>query len=242
MSALTLDLFAGAVDDVERTQYQVLAGLQKVRNAFSNNRIYPHLAHLINLYRSLETVLEQSEQFRTPWTGRMKGIDLENQTVQYEWPDLDRDQIASVEALIQWALPKIQEAIEEGKAIYEFVEDNLEVETVGIVPSYVQEGYLMVPNREQSKLHVLRYTLSIYREDDERYRTLKTVLCKTLPQQGADRSPSTIKMELIEERRDLPNPATYFFQTDLAFPFEETLLPIVKRRFLRQLASETGTA
>jgi len=242
MRALTLDLFAGAVHDVERTQYQVLAGLQKVRNAFSNNRIYPHLGHLIKLYRSLQTVLEQSEQFRTPEAGRVTGVDLENKTVRYDWPDLDGDQMASVESLIHWSLPRIQETIEEGKAIYEFVEDNLEVETVGIVPSYVQEGYLMVPDREQSLLHVMRYTLSIYRDDGERYRTLKTEVCKTVRQHGADRSPSSIKLELVEERRDLPNPATYFFQTDLAFPFEATLLPIVKRRFLRQLASETGEA
>lgn len=242
MHALTLDLFSGAVRDIERTQYQVLAGLQNIRTAFSNNRIYPHLGHLINLYRSLQTVLEQSEQFRTSQTGRMTGVDLEHQTVQYEWPELDSDQMASVETLIHWALPRIQETIEEGKAIYEFVEDNLEVETVGIVPSYVQEGYLMVPDREHAVLYVLRYTLSIYREEDERYRTLKTEVCKTLQQHGADRSPSSIKLKLVEERKDLPNPATYFFQTDLAFPFEATLLPIVKRRFLQQLASETGEA
>lgn len=240
MHALNVDLFAGAVHDVERTQYQVLAGLQKVRDAFSSNRIYPHLGHLITLYRSLQTVLEQSEQFRSPHNGRAKGIDLGNQTVLYDWPDLDGDQMVSVEALIEWALPHIQDAIEEGKAIYEFVEENLEMETVGIIPSYVQEGYLMVPAREHATLYVLRYTLSIYRDDGERYRTLKTEVCKTIEQRGADRSPSSIKLQLVEEHRDLPNPATYFFQTDLAFPFQETLLPIVKRRFLQQLAAETG--
>jgi hypothetical protein len=192
----------------------------------------------VKLYRSLQTVLERSEQFRTPATGQMKGIDLEAPAIRYDWPELDNDQMGTVEALIGWALPRIQDTIEEGKAIYEFVEDSLEVETVGIVPSYVQEGYLMVPDRENSNLHVLRYTLSIYRDDGERYRTLKTEVCKTLDQHGADRPPSSIKLELVEERRDLPNPATYFFQTDLAFPFQETLLPIVKRRFLRRLASE----
>jgi hypothetical protein len=46
-----------------------------------------------------------------------------------------------------------------------------------------------------------------------------------------------VKLELVEERRDLPNPATYFTSTEAAYPYEATLLPVVKRRLLRQLAA-----
>ena len=44
-------------------------------------------------------------------------------------------------------------------------------------------------------------------------------------------------LELIEANRDLPNPATYLFETDLDFPFNETILPVAKRKFLRGLYS-----
>jgi hypothetical protein len=243
MTPLSLDLFTGAVHDVERTQYQILAGLKRAQDAFESNRIYPYLGRLVKLYRSLTTVLERSEQFRTPETGRLKGVDLENETLQYEWPNFDGDQMEVIKDLIHWALPRVKQAIEDGRAVYEYVEENVEVETVGIVPSYVQEGYLMVPDRESSRLHVLRYTLSVFRDDGERYRSLRTEHCKTLTQQGVDRAPSSIKLQLVEERGDdLPNPATYFFQTDLEFPYEETLLPVVKRRFIRHVSDEMGEA
>jgi hypothetical protein len=48
-------------------------------------------------------------------------------------------------------------------------------------------------------------------------------------------SPNAIKLDLINENRHLPNPATYAFNTDLYFPFNETIFPITKRKLLQQL-------
>lgn len=242
MKPLSLDLFAGAAYDVERTQYQVLARLQRAHEAFSQNYIYPHLGRLVKLYKALNTVIDQSDAFRTPRTGEISSIDLDAAEVVYEWPELDHDQMADVEELIRWAMPHVKGAIEEGRAVYEFVEGHLQVEEVGIVPSYVQEGYLMVPDREQDRLHVMRYSLSIFTDADERYRSLKTVHCKSIPQQGVDLHPSSVKLDLMKEHRDLPNPATYFFDTGIAFPYERTTLPIVKRRLMRHLHEQGGMA
>jgi hypothetical protein len=240
MDPLSLEDFTGAVDDVERTQYKILGGLQRAQEAFEEKRVYPHLGRLVKLHGALVSILEQTEDFRSPSTGRVSGIDWDEKTVTYEWPELEGTEMAVVEDLIRWALPHFRDAIEEGKAVYEHVEDNLELETVGIMPSYVQEGYLMVPHQEDRALHVLRYTLSIIEGEGETHRALKTTHCKTVPQESVDVDPSTIKLELLEERRDLPNPATYFSNVDLHVPYQETLLPVVKRRLVRRLAAEAG--
>ncbi len=240
MDPLSLEDFTGAVDDVERTQYKILGGLQRAQEAFEEKRVYPHLGRLVKLHGALVSILEQTEDFRSPSTGRVSGIDWDEKTVTYEWPELEDTEMAVVEDLIRWALPHFQAAIEEGKAVYEHVEDNLELETVGIMPSYVQEGYLMVPHQEEGALHVLRYKLSIIEGEGETHRALKTTHCKTVSKESVDVDPSTIKLELLEERRDLPNPATYFSNVDLHVPYQETLLPVVKRRLVRRLAAEAG--
>ena len=240
MDPLSLEDFTGAVDDVERTQYKILGGLQRAQAAFEKKRVYPHLGRLVKLHGALVTILKQTEDFRNPSTGRIAGIDWEEKTVTYEWPELEGTEMAVVEDLIRWALPHIRESIEQGTAVYEHVEDNLELETVGIMPSYVQEGYLMVPHREEGALHVLRYTLSMIEGENETHRALKTVHCKTVAQENVDVDPSSIKLQLLEERRDLPNPATYFSNIDLHVPYQETLLPVVKRRLVRRLAAESG--
>jgi len=240
MDPLSLDTFTGAVDDVERTQYKILGGLQRAQTAFEQKRVYPHLGRLVKLHGALVSVLEQTEGFRTPETGQITGIDWKEKTITYEWPELEDTEMAVVEDLIQWALPRIRDTIEEGTAVYEHVEDNLALETVGIMPSYVQEGYLMVPHREEGVLHVLRYTLSLIEGEGEVHRALKTTHCKTVAEETVDVNPSTVKLKLIEERRDLPNPATYFSKIELHVPYQETLLPVVKRRLVRRLAAESG--
>ncbi len=242
MKPLNLELFTGAVDDVERTQYQILAGLQQAQSAFEEQRVYPHLGRLVKLHGALITVLKRTEDFRTPETGDIAGIDWDEKSITYEWPELEDTEMAVVEDLIRWALPQIRTTIEEGRSVYEHVEDNTELETVGIVPSYVQEGYLMVPEHDEDRIHVLRYELSIIQEEGEKHRALRTVHCKTVPAEGLDVHPSNIKLDLLKERRDLPNPATYFSNTDLNVPYKETLLPVVKRRLVRHLASEQGRA
>jgi exonuclease V gamma subunit len=63
-----------------------------------------------------------------------------------------------------------------------------------------------------------------------------------MPQGRVDPSPQAIKLDLVEERRDLPNPATYFFETQLDFPFEETMLPVAKRKLMRYLSRQEGEA
>jgi len=238
MDPLRLDLFTDAIDDVERTQYKILGGLQRAQDAFEEQRVYPHLGRLVKLHGALVTVLTRTEDVRTPETGRISGINLDEGTVTYEWPEFEGAEMAVVEDLIRWALPHIRSTIEEGRAVYEHVEENLELETVGIMPSYLQEGYLMVPDRGADALHVLRYTLSIFTEEGETHRALRTTHCKTVEQGGVDVDPSSIKLQLLEERRDLPAPATYFSNTQLNVPYEETLLPVVKRRLVRQLSRE----
>jgi len=240
MQPLTLELFTGAVDDVERTQYQVLAGLQRAESAFDEQEVYPYLGRLVKLHGALVTVLERTEEFRSPETGRITGIDWEEESITYEWPELEGTEMTVVEDLIRWALPKIRSTIEEGRAVYEHVEENTELETVGIFPSYIQEGYLMVPDRANEILHVLRYEFSTLHEEGETHRALRTVHCKAVEEEGVDVPPSSIKLDLLEERRDLPKPATYFSRTNLEVPYEETLLPVVKRRLIHRLAAELG--
>lgn len=242
MKSLSIELFTEAVHDVERTQYRILGGLKKARDAFEEDRIYPHLAQLVKLYRGLETIVEQSDRMRNPASGTATGVDWEKQELTYQWPELDGDEMSTVNGLIRWALPRVREAIREGKDVYEAVDESLELETVGIVPSYLKEGYLMVPDREDDVLYVLRYTMSVVQDDGERARMLRTVPCRTVEQGGVEPHPSSVKLDLVAERRDLPNPATYFFDTSAPFPYEPTLLPVVKRRLMRHLVTEIGRA
>lgn len=242
MSAWNLELFTNAVHDFERAQYQILSNLQEVRRDFSSNRIYPHLGELITIYGTLQTIVQSSENLKDALPEKIKNVDLEAQEVIYEKEQLETDQMQTVEELIQWALPHVKSAIDEGRTIFEFVEEHLQMEEVGIVPSYVQEGYLFLPDGENERLHVLQYSLSIFTGTDERYRSLRTSHVKSIPQHSVRHSPQTIKLSLMDERKEMPNPATYYFDSDIEFPYESTFLPVAKRKLMRYLFTQEGGA
>jgi hypothetical protein len=66
---------------------------------------------------------------------------------------------------------------------------------------------------------------------------LKRRLIESLQQARIKRPPESIKLGLVERFQDLPNPATYVCDTDLDFPYAETILPIVNRKQMKRLFS-----
>lgn len=236
-SILTVDLFIKDQSDFEKRQYEVLASLKKVSDYFRHNSIYPHLNDLIETYRSLNEINNRLKDLRNKFPKRIKKIDFINKKIEHEVIFTDASDLENVEELIEWALPHIEAKIEEGKAIYEFVYEAIELEEVGIVPNYTDEGYFFVPNNGKSKLLLFQYEVSIFKSKHDKYRSLKTSLLKTLRQSSAHFSPNALKLDLINEFKKLPNPATYSFQTELYFPFDETIFPVVKRQLMRQLVN-----
>lgn len=232
---LTLDLFTQVQSDFEMRQYKVLAALKEITKDFRHNKIYPHLSHLIELHHTLRDIRTRLEDLRSEFPKRIKKIDFVNQEIEHEVVFVDGSDLQKVEELITWALPYIEAKIEEGKTIYEFVNEKILLEEVGIVPNYIDEGYFFVPDNEDAKLLLFQYEVSIFQSAKDQYRSLKTQFLKALEQRGALMSPNSIKLDLINEFKDLPNPATYSFQTELNFPFNETVFPVVKRKLIRQL-------
>jgi hypothetical protein len=237
MQRLTIELFVRDYSDFESRQFEILQGLSRMRRDFTHNRIYPSLAELIELYSTLTRVARSADDIRKGAPRRIRGLDLKAKRIIFESLNLNKSDMEAVEELIAWALPHIEEAIDEGRTIYNFVDEHLALEEVGIVPSYVEEGYLMVPDLRNRVLHVLRYETSIFTSSDERFRNLRTEIIETLPLGLVQQSPGSIKQQLMSRHRDMPNPATYVVSTELDFPFQETILPIAKRKFMRRLFS-----
>ena len=235
--SLTLQTFLSAGRDFEASRYRILDGLRHVRQEFTHNRIYPTLSELMELYATLRAITDNSSNLRDQLPGRITGLDLQSQRVIYQNEAFSNDDLVAVEELIRWAMPLMQRAIEEGQTIFNFVDDHLTLDHVGLLPSYVEEGYLLVPELQRGVLHVIQYEVSIFTSNNQRYRNLRTTSIKTVSLSELGMTAASLNMLLIAENRSLPNPATYIFQTDLDFPFAETMLPVAKRKLLRRLFS-----
>lgn len=236
---LNLNLFTKVRDDVEKRQYIILAELKKISTEFQYYKIYPHLSRLVDIRNTLQDVIDRLADLRNKFPKRIRKIDWVNRTIEHEVVFVDGTDLKAVEDLITWALPKIDKVIHEGIAIHDYVEKELSVEHVGILPNYKDEGYFFVPDNQELKINLFRFELSIFQSAEDQYRSLKTKFLKALQQGRAHLSPGSIKLDLIREQKELPNPATYTFDTSLEFPFNQTILPVAKRKLMQTITAES---
>ncbi|MEW5798195.1 MAG: hypothetical protein AB1728_04225 [Bacteroidota bacterium] len=238
MAQFTINTFIdSAIRDGESCQYRVMEYAKNCTAEFGRNKVYPALSELIDLVNGLEQFLERKNTFHAQLPQTIKEIDLEKREIVFEsqfneYPDLLR-----IEELVQWALPLLKQCINEGISIYDFVEDNVSVSGVGILPIYKDEGYCIIPEHRAFMIHYMYYQVSLYASGNEKFRTLKTSFVESKQKTILDISPVSLKQDFISRHGDLPNPATYVCETELDFPLHETILPVVKRKLLANITS-----
>ena len=237
MHKLTLDTFLTGTADAEVRQYHVLEGLKHNYTEFTHNRLYPSLAELVDLHTSLVNILNGMSDIQGRLPHELKEIDIEQGKLVYQTADVNDEDFLRATELITWALPRIEQAIDEGVSIYHFVDEHMQIEQVGLLPMYREEGYWFVPEHKAALLHLLRYEVSLFTSANEKFRSLKTKNIRDIEQKSIVQTPESIKLNLIEQFHDLPNPATFMCETDLDFPYNETILPIAKRKLMAQVFS-----
>jgi len=136
-----------------------------------------------------------------------------------------------------YASSNMKKTITSGTEIYEFVENKLTIEPIGLIPLDHNEGYFLLCEGACRNTWVYQYRLSIFEKHDEKYRSIKTEFVDVW-QRSIVNSYKNIKAELIRNRSDLPNPAVYSVETELSLPLEETLLPIAKRSLVRYISTQ----
>src|SRR5262249_51048268 len=114
--------------------------------------------------------------------------------------------------------------------------ENLKIYPVGLIPLDTNEGYFFLTEGGFSITRVYQYRLSFFEKHDEKYRSIRTEYIDSW-QRSIANTFEQIKSDLIKIKSEMPNPAVYSIETELKFPYEETLLPIAKRSLVRFISS-----
>jgi hypothetical protein len=234
MKQLSETWFAEGYIDFELKKYTLLAYLQEINTHFGANKLYPQLSDLVFHYNNLVAFRENKKHLQEHFPKKLTGIQIEKLQVLYEQMIGDNDLMQELEEIINYAAGEMKSTISSGAEIYEFVEDQLNISPVGLIPLDVQEGYFFLSAGNTKNTRIYRYHLSIFEKHDEKYRAMKTALVDQL-QRTLVHTYENIKSDLIRSRSEMPNPAVYCIETELSFPVEETLLPIAKRSLVKYL-------
>ncbi|MGB3544649.1 hypothetical protein [Rubrivirga sp.] len=220
MSALSIALF-DVVADLEAAEYRVRSGLRTTRVAFRDLCVEPHFGAAVALHRSLSALVEGADVVDE--TGPVTGVDWDTGRLTRQ-----RGDAPLALDLARWALPLLSDVLEEGKAVYEFVSDHVELSTVGLVPSYQDEGFLLIEDGD--RLRALRYRVSPLTGPSGSYRALRTSALDVALDPRA--VASEWKAALAQAVPELPMPATFRLAADVDLPVDETLVPLAKRKLL----------
>jgi hypothetical protein len=212
MERLRPGWFLHGLWDEEYQRYRLLAYLKNVQVAFFAQRLYPPLSDLIESYEELRS-LAQAQQTTAV---------LEDST-------------DTLYRIIQFAIPKLEESIQEGQQIYDLIARHLQVEVVGLIPLYKAEGYLFLRRGGEKVVRAYRYEIRPIQDKEGlvgiRLEPVEEFVFSILA------TPFTILRErLLKAHKDLPTPLTLVVESPLEVPLQETLLPIIKRNLPRWIA------
>ena len=222
--------------DFEYKKYLLLAYLKSVGARFNEKKLYPFLSDLVFHYRNLISIRDKKEKARNDFPKELSRLDFENFKLEYERMVGDAACLEVISNILDFAIPQIQQQLVEGRDIYDYVDQDLKIEPIGIMPIDLQEGYLFLYAEKQRKTRVYSYGITLFERQDEAFRGIKTEYLQDF-KPSITQTFEAFKLQLIKTNKALPNPATWLVSSGLAIPVEETLLPVAKRALIRYLAA-----
>ncbi len=234
MAKLNENWFVEGLQDFEYKRYLLLAYLQWVKEKFSRTELYPALSQLISHYRNLTSFNESKTAFEDQLPREMLGVDWEKLQLMYQERG-EMDRLKEIEEIVNYALPLIRHQLRDGKEIYDFIEEAIEIESVGVVPLNKNEGYMLLRIGDQKEIRAYSYRVTLFESQHEKYRGLQTTHLGDFTL-SLTQTFEHIKLELVRQHRELPNPATYAIVSRYVFPEQHSLVPVARRKFMQLLA------
>lgn len=239
MKTLPQDWLTRGHIDFEYKKFLLLGYLQEVKQQFDAYKLYPSLADLVFHYNNLVSIKEKGEILKNSFPQRLTKADMNELRLIYEEIVADEPLMQELNDIMSYAIPLMKGALEEGKEVYEYIESKVFLTPVGIRPIYSREGYLLVQEKRKVAVDIFRYELTVFTNAAEKYRAIHLHFLESVDRR-LGHSFEHMKLELVRRFSDLPNPATYLLDADILCPYQETLLPIAKRRLVKELSQQAA--
>jgi hypothetical protein len=222
--------------DFEYKKYMLMSYFQEVSKSFGRVRLYPALSDLVFHYQNLITVKENKQLMYENFPKEISKADFKKLTLVYKELIMDDKIMTELEDILSFAIPEFKKYLEEGKDIYQYIEQNMEISPIGITPLRNEEGYVFLLQPDARDTNVYEYQVSIFESAKERYRGIHMKHVESM-RKSLGATYETLKIDLIRRYTKLPNPATYLIESRVRCPVEETLLPVAKRLLMKHIGT-----
>lgn len=234
MKSLRPNWFFEDLPDFEYKKYVLLAYLHEIHQQFHETRLYPALSDLVFHYRNLTGFIEQKHAVYDRFPERISEIDLKHLRLAFTKVMSNDELMDHLEEVVTYSIPELKKRLDEGKDIYDFIEKEITIAPVGILPIYRNEGYMLVRDGDQPEIRVYEFSVKLFAHEEENYRSVQTEYLTSYRRSFVNTS-ENIKIDMIRHHKKLPNPATFSIESSHEFPLEETVIPVAKRMLMKYI-------
>jgi hypothetical protein len=232
MTRLDLEAFFD-IEDYEMSQYRFLYCIKNYKREFKNYKLYPGLTELSELNLALKDFerrdfpgdFHSRQVFKNEFNfqlERIKNLEIKDASSEKVYDFMD------------WARPYIKETVDEGRVIYDFVKRGFTIEEIGDTHARMDEGFFLVPSNITSTFELFEYTIS-YNNEAVQKRFLNAMHIISIPKTELEKSTVNVIVELFKKYKNMHKSTFFVCNTELDFPFYETILPIAKRKLISRI-------
>lgn len=236
MTTLDLKKLTSCGSDWESNQYKILIKVREWLMNFNKNKLFPSIEEAIQLNLALEDLLRENIECKLWFDNEIRGQKVNERVIVYEKAHQVGNQLDKLLNFIDWALQLNRPVLEEGRIIKNFVEDDLEIKRISSTEkNYHGKGYFSLPNNKKGVLNIYLYEIMWDWSQENLYQQINSQLVKSIPQSAIHNSIEEMITNFIHYSQDLHEPVAYILETDLDFPYEETIFPIAEDKLLKYL-------
>lgn len=237
MKHLSTDWITEGLMDAEYKSYILLDYLSAVKEEFNAQKLYPVFADLVQHYQNLLAIKTGREEMKNAFPKTIERADWENFRFELKEKAAENEFFEEMDQIISYAIPAMQHYLEDGKSLYHFVEKQLNISPVGLSSLSQAEGFffLLAPPKRTTKIYC--YHSTQMHMPDGQYRALHVRYVDEVSL-SYSKTLENIKLELVRLHPKPEVPATFLIESDVWVPWEESLLPVAKRRLVEYLGKD----
>jgi hypothetical protein len=238
MTTLDVKKLTSTTSDWETNEYVILSKVKDWLNQLNRNKLFPSLDESRHLNQSLEDIIRENIDCKLWFDNEIRARRINERFTVYEKAHQIGFKLDRMFDFIKWALRLNKQVIVEGEIIKEFVEQNLKLRRISTSEkNFHGKGYFALPDNKKELLNVYLYEVVWDWSQEHISQRLHTKLIRSIPQQLVQNPVEQLMIEFINLSQELFDPVVYIFETDMDFPYKETMLPLAEGRLLNVLST-----
>jgi hypothetical protein len=238
MNNISINALIHPEQDSEIITYKILGTFKEYLLDIRKFRIYPALSELVSLAIRLESLKKsfvKPEESDDDLFILDEDITIFGEDKSFENKMDESECLKDSSDLIQWTISQINPILDEGIALYEYVHQNMEVKLISGDSLFKKQGYLIIPDNNTSVYNIYQFNCPVKKSKNYPEKTIKTEFLQSIP----IINPSNISQQFstIQDIFGKNSFPIYICETELDFPYEETIFQVARKKLLSRLSS-----